>query len=85
MKIIPKPKTGEYVPYSGPNNRELEAILEEFVSVRRATLSFFSSLDEEALTRVSVGASKVMSVRAAAYHIAGHELHHLNSIKENYI
>ena len=29
MKIIPKPKTGEYVPYSGANNRELEAILEE--------------------------------------------------------
>lgn len=26
----------------------------------------------------------VMSVRAAAYHIAGHELHHLNSIKEHY-
>jgi uncharacterized damage-inducible protein DinB len=82
---LPGFEQDEYVPYSGANNRELEAILEEFVSVRRATLSFFSSLDEEALTRVGVGASKVMSVRAAAYHIAGHELHHVNSIKENYI
>ena len=26
-----------------------------------------------------------MSVRAAAYHIAGHELHHINSIQENYL
>ena len=75
----------EYVPYSGANSRELEEILEELASVRRATISFFSSLDEEALKRVGIGASKVMSVRAAAYHIAGHELHHINSIKENYI
>ena len=74
----------EYVPYSGANKRELEAILEELVSVRRATISFFKSLDEEALKRVGIGASKVMSVRAAAYHIAGHEIHHINSIKENY-
>ena len=82
---LPGFEQDEYVPYSGANNRELEAILEEFVSVRRATISFFSSLDEEALKRVGVGASKAMSVRAAAYHIAGHELHHVNSIKENYI
>ena len=81
---LPGFEQDEYVPYSGANNRELEAILEELASVRRATISFFSSLDEEALTRVGVGASKVMSVRAAAYHIAGHESHHLNSIKENY-
>ena len=82
---LPRFEQDEYVPYSGANNRELEAILEEFASVRRATISFFSSLDEEALKRVGIGVSKVMSVRAAAYHIAGHELHHLNSIKENYI
>jgi hypothetical protein len=28
---------------------------------------------------------KVMSVRAAAYHIAGHELRHLNIIRERYL
>lgn len=82
---LPGFEQDEYVPYSGANNRELEAILEELATVRRATISFFSSLDEEALKRVGNGASKVMSVRAAAYHIAGHELHHINSIKENYI
>jgi hypothetical protein len=27
----------------------------------------------------------LMSVRAAAYHIAGHELHHLDSIRQNYL
>lgn len=74
-----------YVPYSGANDREIEAILEELATVRKATLTFFNSLDDEALKRRGVGAGKIMSVRAAAYHIAGHELHHINSIRENYL
>jgi uncharacterized damage-inducible protein DinB len=82
---LPGFEQDEYVPYSGANNRELDAILEEFASVRRATISFFSSVDEAALMGLGVGSGNVMSVRAAAYHIAGHELHHLNSIKENYL
>ena len=75
----------EYVPYSGANSRELEAIIEEFMSVRKATITFFESLDEDALIRKGVGSGDIMSVRAAGYHIAGHELHHINSIKENYL
>ena len=82
---LPGFEQDEYVPYSGANDRELEAILEEFIAVRNATITFFESLDEEALTRKGVGSGNIMSVRAAAYHIAGHELHHINSIKENYL
>jgi len=82
---LPGFEQDEYVPYSGANNREIEAIIEEFISVRRATITFFESLDEEALIRKGIGSGNIMSVRAAAYHIAGHELHHINSIKENYL
>ena len=48
-------------------------------------LHFFEILDEDALTRKGVGSGNIMSVRAAAYHIAGHELPHINSIKESYL
>jgi uncharacterized damage-inducible protein DinB len=82
---LPGFEQDEYVQYSGANNRELEAIIEEFISVRNATITFFESLDVEALTRKGVGSGNIMSVRAAAYHIAGHELYHINSIKENYL
>jgi len=82
---LPGFEQDEYVPYSGANHREIEAIIEEFISVRRATITFFESLDEEALIRKGIGSGNIMSVRAAAYHIAGHELHHINSIKENYL
>lgn len=82
---LPGFEQDEYVPYTGANDRALEAIIGEFTAVRNATIKFFESLDEEALTRKGIASNNIMSVRAAAYHIAGHELHHINSIKENYL
>lgn len=81
---LPGFEQDEYVPYSKANGRSLESILEELTAVRQATITLFSSFDDEALTRKGVGSGNIMSVRAAAYHIAGHELHHIQSIKENY-
>jgi len=81
---LPGFEQDDYVPYSGANGRDIEEILEELASVRKATVTFFKSLDEAALLRKGIGSGNLMSVRAAAYHIAGHELHHVNSIKENY-
>ena len=82
---LPGFEQDDYVIYSGANARNLEDILAEYTAVREATLTFFDSLEEEALTRAGVANGHLMSVRAAAYHLAGHELHHLNSIKENYL
>ncbi|HRV95272.1 MAG TPA: DinB family protein [Anaerolineae bacterium] len=81
---LPGFEQDEYVPYSKANERDIEDILAEYSSVRQATLTLFKSFDADALKRVGVSNDHVMSVRAAAYHIAGHELHHLNSIRENY-
>lgn len=75
----------QFVTYSDANHRSLESLFEEYASVRAATLTLFNNLPDEALTRASIANGHAMSVRAAAYHIAGHELHHLNSIKQNYL
>jgi uncharacterized damage-inducible protein DinB len=82
---LPGFEQDEYVPYSRANDRDVEEIIEEFTSVRKATITFFNSLDDEALNRRGIRSGNIMSVRAAAYHIAGHELHHINSIQENYL
>jgi len=37
------------------------------------------------LKRTGIADGNIMSVRAAAYQIAGHELHHINIIKEKYL
>jgi len=74
-----------YALESGANERPLEELLEEFATVRRSTVALFNSFDDRVLTRSGVASGNVMSVRAAAYHIAGHELRHLNIIKERYL
>ncbi len=82
---LPGFEQDDYVLYSGANERALEEILSEYTTVRQATITFFNSLEDEALLRAGVANGHLMSVRAAAYHIAGHELHHLHSIRQNYL
>lgn len=74
-----------YAPYSGANARGVESLLDEFAAVRRATVSLFGGLDDEALMRSGVADGNRATVRALAYHIAGHELRHVNVIKERYL
>ena len=74
-----------YARYSGANQREVGDILHEFGLLRQLTVAFFNSLDDAALTRSGVADGKRVSVRALAYHIAGHELRHRNIIKERYL
>jgi uncharacterized damage-inducible protein DinB len=82
---LPGFEQDDYALYSGANERDIGNILEEFATVRKSTISLFEGFDDKALTRIGVADGKVMSVRAAAYHIAGHELHHINIIKERYL
>jgi uncharacterized damage-inducible protein DinB len=82
---LPGFEQDDYARESGANERSLEDLLSEFATVRNATISLFESLDSEALLRGGVASGNVMSVRAAAYHIAGHELRHLNIIRERYL
>ena len=62
----------------------LSAILEEFRAVRQATLFLFRHLDPPAWTRRGIANEKEITVRALAYIIAGHELHHRTILKQRY-
>ncbi len=66
--------------HSDADNRSLASLIAEYVTVRRTTLSFFESLPEAALTRTGFANGNPMSVRGTAFHIAGHELHHLGAV-----
>ena len=70
--------------HSGASHGSLASLLDEYVTVRESTLSLFDGLPEEALTRIGTANGNPMSVRAAASHIVGHELHHLDSIRANH-
>jgi hypothetical protein len=59
-------------------------LIEEFVSVRHATLSLFRGFDADAWMRRGVANKNEVTVRALAYIIAGHELHHRRILQEKY-
>lgn len=75
----------DYAQYSSADDRSIKDIMNEFETVRLATISLFKSFSEEALVRIGTANGNNTSVRALGYHIAGHELHHLKIIKEKYL
>jgi hypothetical protein len=71
---------------NGPfGRRSLADLIEDYIAVRRATVSLFRNLDEAAWTRRGVANKNEVTVRALAYIIAGHELHHRRIIEEKYL
>lgn len=82
---LPGYEQDDYVPFSNAENRTKESILQEFDTVRAATLSLFNSFNEEQLVRIGTASESTISVRAIAYIIAGHQKHHINIIEDRYL
>jgi hypothetical protein len=62
----------------------LADVIEDYIAVRRATLTLLRNLDEAAWMRRGIANKNEVSVRAIAYLIAGHELHHRRILEEKY-
>ena len=67
------------------NNTSWAELVEEFKTVRLATISFFKTLPEEAWSRTGVASDYPFTVRSLAYIIAGHVAHHRNVLAERYL
>jgi len=65
--------------------RPLADLIEDYIAVRRATLSLFRNLEEPAWIRRGVANKNQVTVRALAYIIAGHELHHRRMMEDKYL
>ena len=59
--------------------------IEEFLSVRRATLAFYRNLPTDAWQRSGIASDKRFTVRAMAYITAGHVAYHLRILRERYL
>lgn len=64
--------------------RPLAELIEDYIAVRRSTLTLLRNLDEQAWMRRGIANKNEVSVRAIAYTIAGHELHHRRILEEKY-
>ncbi|MFB9330642.1 DinB family protein [Paenibacillus aurantiacus] len=63
----------------------LAQVAEDYRSVRSATYTLLRGLREADWLRIGQANETEISARAIAYVIAGHELHHLNIIRERYL
>ncbi|MGA7574460.1 MAG: DinB family protein [Terriglobales bacterium] len=71
---------------NGPFARcSLADLIEDYIAVRRSTVSLFRPLDAAAWMRRGIASKNEVTVRALAYIIAGHELHHRRMLEEKYL
>jgi uncharacterized damage-inducible protein DinB len=72
---------------SDPDKRSLDNIFEEYEALRHSTIAMFNGFSEEELMRsvAVVGGIHNRTIRALAYHIAGHELWHIKILKERHL
>lgn len=70
---------------SAAEDRPLRELLDEYTTVRRATLSLLRGLPAAAWTRRAVVNGYEATPRGLAFHIAGHELRHVRALREKYL
>jgi len=74
-----------YVHNSNASSRNLVSLLNEYTAVRSSTISLFNSFNEKTMLVIGNSGEYTTSVRAIAYIILGHQVHHVNIVKERYL
>ncbi|MDQ3256190.1 MAG: DinB family protein [Acidobacteriota bacterium] len=74
-----------YVANSAFNDCRLRELADEFQHVRCGNIQLFKNLGGEAWLRRGSASGHEVSVRALAYIIAGHELHHMTILRTKYL
>jgi prepilin-type processing-associated H-X9-DG protein len=75
----------EYTPESNASNRSMQSLMREYEHLRKSNILFFDGLTEEMSMRKGIANGKEISVRALGFAISGHELHHMQVIRERYL
>lgn len=82
---LPGFEQDDYAANSEAAGRTLPDLIGEYQAVRLSNLYFFRSLSPVQVNRVGLANGNPTSVSALAHMIAGHELHHINILREKYL
>ncbi|MGH9901906.1 MAG: DinB family protein [Pyrinomonadaceae bacterium] len=82
---LPGFEQDDYVRSAAFDDYPLNELADELEHVRRSNLSFFRHLDGVAWLRRGAANDSEVSVRALAYIMAGHELHHVGVLRAKYL
>jgi len=81
---LPGFEENAYVPAGRFDQRPLTDLVRDYETVRAASIALFRGMDEEALLRRGSANGSPISVRALAWILAGHELHHRGILIDRY-
>jgi uncharacterized damage-inducible protein DinB len=73
-----------YIENSNANNRSFADLLDEFELQRRSNVLLLKNLSAEGEGRIGTASEKSVSVRALAYILAGHVIHHIDILRYRY-
>jgi len=82
---MPSMEQDDYIRNSNFDAYPLLELADELEAVRQSTVFLFKHTDELAWARRGVANNSEVSVRALAYIIAGHELHHRGVLESRYL
>jgi hypothetical protein len=82
---LPGFEQDDWIEPSAASDRRLPSIADEFRAVRESTVALFSGLPSSAWTRRGIASEREVSVRALAFIIVGHALHHEAILRERYL
>ncbi|MGY8911212.1 MAG: DinB family protein [Flavobacteriales bacterium] len=74
-----------FVDNGNANQLEFSDLLDEMSTLRKSTIQLYKSFSEDALLRIGVASGNKISVRALGYLFSGHQMHHLNIVKQRYL
>lgn len=75
----------QYVSEAGFDRFSVDELIEQYKNTRSSTLSLFQSFDEKELLKRGVVNGSNFTVRGLGFVVAGHELHHLNILRDRYL
>ena len=82
---LPGFEQDDYVPNCNIEGKKLTDLMVELTLLRISTVMMAKSFSNEMLKRTGTASNGTVSVRAIGFIIAGHEIHHMQVIKEKYI
>lgn len=75
----------DYVKATNFEKQSLRNLLQQYKAVRKSNILMFKTFTQRELKRIGTANGINYSARAMCWLMAGHELHHINIIKERYL
>jgi len=82
---LPGFEENDYAKASNADERDFKDVLEEYLSVRKSTLSLLRSLNNNHVLNKGIANNNPVAAITVCYMLAGHEIHHIAVLKEKYL